>query len=378
MIFVDLSTFVQTLKVIFSRKWRSPKRILWTCISLFFVTTVYTLNVIFRLMDEILFHGYRKMTIRPPLIIAANPRSGTTYLHRLLCLDGESFTYFRLYHTIFPSITLYRIFDFFAWIDTRTGRTLSKFIEWMNRLFFGGWEHIHTMGLDRAEEDEALFLYNFATPALYMLFPVFRDVASLRFADSLPEWKQKEIARYYRRSVQRFLYATGSEQKIFLLKSVLFNSRMKIVTSVFPDARVVYLVRNPYEVLPSTINMFTKMWKLHSPEIPKDSDVTREWARLGIDYYRYFHDNRNLMDRSNYLALLYSDLVLDPVGMVKKIYDTFNMTMSRELLDRLENEAGENNNFKSNHDYSLEEYGIDREWVYNELRDIFDEYGLEP
>jgi len=376
MIFVDLSTFFQALKCVFSRRWRSPRRILWTFLSLFAVTAVYLLNSFCRLLDELLFPGYRKVTVRRPLIITANPRSGTTFLHRLISLDRETFACFSLYQTIFPSIVMYRLFSLFGKIDGCCGRPFSKCLAWMDRRFFGGWNGMHSIGLERTEEDEALFLFNFATPALYMLFPFFREVPALRFGDLLRERKRKALARYYEASVKRFLYASGGGNRIFLAKSVLFSSRMKIITGLFPDARVVYLVRNPYEALPSTIGLFTAMWRVHSPDIPKNSEESREWARLCIDYFRYFNANRDLLG-SRLMTVDYDDLKRDPAGVVKRIYRTFGIALGPAFADRLDRESARNNNFRSNHRYSLEEYGIERDWVSRELKDMFDEYGLK-
>jgi hypothetical protein len=376
MIFVDLDTFFRAIRLVFSRKWRSPRRVIWTFISIFSVTAVYMVNVLFRLLDEILFPGYRAARARPPLIITASPRSGTTFLNRLLCFDKKTFVYFRLYHTLFPSITIWRIIDFFIWIDRAAGGVLSKIIRMMNHVFFRGWENIHAMGLQRPEEDEALFLFNFATPAVYMLFPFFEEMPELGSVDRLPEWKRKEIARYYEGCVKRLIYAYGGEDATFLLKSVMFTGRMNTLLEVFPDARVVYLVRDLREVLPSTIDMFSAFWRVHSPEIPKDSDLARQWARLSIEYYRTFREQRDLIKPSNYLAVLYADLVADPAGTVKKIYQAFNLTLTPAFLARLREEAANQHDFRSNHEYSLAEYGIDPDHICRELGDIYDEYGL--
>lgn len=377
MIFVDISTFLLALRWIVSEPWRSPKRILWTGISIVAVTSVYMVNVIGRLLDELFFPAYRDVKVLPPLVIAANPRSGSTYLHRLLCRDRETFAYFRLYHTLFPAVTLYRLFDFFLWLDRVTGRPLTRLVGWLERRLFGGWEHVHDIGLGRAEEDEGLFLFPFATPALYMLFPFFREVPGLRFADGLPEWKRKAVAGYYESSVKRFLYATGSGNRIFLMKSVLFAGRMKLMAGVFPDARVVYLVRDPCEAIPSAVNMFTTFWSAHSPDIPKDSERAREWARLFVDYYRYFHENRQLLDGGRLMAVRFADLVSDPAGTVRRIYGRFGLSLRPELVESVANDSKRHEGGGEGRNHTLEEYGIDRQWVLAELEDIYTEYGLE-
>lgn len=73
---------------------------------------VSLINIIIRLLDELLFPNYKQISIKQPVFIIGNPRSGTTFLHRLMCIDEEKFVFNLMYHTTFPSITLYRVIQF--------------------------------------------------------------------------------------------------------------------------------------------------------------------------------------------------------------------------------------------------------------------------
>ena len=56
-------------------------------------------------LDEILFRGYRDIEIRQPTFVLGVPRSGTTFLHRLLAHDPQ-FTTFSTWECFFaPSIS---------------------------------------------------------------------------------------------------------------------------------------------------------------------------------------------------------------------------------------------------------------------------------
>ena len=57
-----------------------------------------------RLMDELFFRGYKDVDLSDPVFIISNPRCGTTFLHRLLCLDKDRYTFTLLYHTLLPSV----------------------------------------------------------------------------------------------------------------------------------------------------------------------------------------------------------------------------------------------------------------------------------
>lgn len=93
------------------------------------ILIVTLINFISRLLDELLFPNYKDIKIKQPVFIISNPRSGTTFLHRLMCLDEEKFVYNLLYHTTFPSITFYRIIQFSVPLTTRLG---SHYINSLN------------------------------------------------------------------------------------------------------------------------------------------------------------------------------------------------------------------------------------------------------
>jgi hypothetical protein len=338
---------------------------------------IQVLNRLMRLLDELFFAPYRDTKVAETLIIAANPRSGTTLLHRLLALDEETFTTFNLHHVLFPSISMHKLFRLLQ----GPFKVLS---DWFYDNIFVRWEGMHRVELGEPEEDEALLFFSFVSGSIYILFPFFDEVRAPRFADRLPKHRRNALVRYYRNCVQRFLFATGRARgdsgrsgRVFLLKSVFFASRLEIMHEVFPDARIVYLIRDPYKTIPSFVSTFsTLFWKIHSPEIPENSSSYRQWARLGVDYYHYFQKRRQIFG-SSLLTLSYQDLTTRPVEMIMHIYDYFGMTVRDSFKVRLESEVERNKGYKSGHTYSLERYGLSRDWIYRELKNIFDAYQIK-
>jgi hypothetical protein len=54
----------------------------------------------------------------------------------------------------------------------------------------------------------------------------------------------------------------------------------------FPDATFVYLVRHPYDAIPSLMSLFHAIWSLYAPEIAKASPKSYAVAQMGFEYYR--------------------------------------------------------------------------------------------
>jgi len=373
--YIHLKTF---FKIIYLQCFKhfSVKRLLITVLFLVLFSIVSFLVIFFRLVDEILFPGYRKVEIKKPVFIIANPRSGTTFLHRLFCLDDERYGYTLLYHTILPSITIFKIIDFFGAIDRRIGRPMRRTFDYLDGIFFKGWENIHPMGFNQSEEDEGTFIFTLITSGIFLLCPYMDEISYVRFPDTMPEKDRKALAAYYKSSLQRFMYAMGTD-KIFLSKNVMSTGRLDTIIETFPDARIVYVVRSPYEAVPSFISMFSAAWKAHSPEIPEDSPYHRAWGYLAMDYYTYFHEHIRQLPEQQWYTLKYEDLVHAPKAEMIKIYNHFGMPVSGTFEERLNKASGRAKKYKSGHSYSLEQYGMTREEVLAQLEPVFDKYGFE-
>ncbi|HZH68724.1 MAG TPA: sulfotransferase [Chitinophagales bacterium] len=373
--YIHIKTFA---KIVYLQCFKhfSIRRFLITILFVALFVVVSAVVLVFRLLDEILYPNYRKLKIEKPVFIIANPRSGTTFLHRLFCLDEERYGYTLLYHTIFPSITIFKIIDFLGKIDRKIGRPMRKTFDYLDGVFFKGWEDIHPMGFNQSEEDEGTFIFTLITSGIFLLCPYMDEIDYVKFPDLMSDKERKKLSAYYKSSIQRFMYALGSD-KIFLSKNVMSTGRLNTIIDLFPDARIVYIVRSPYKAVPSFISMFSAAWKLHSPEIPETSKYHRAWGDLAINYYLYFHENIQRLPEKQWYTLKYEDLVENPHGEMTKIYNHFDMNVSDTFNERLQNASGRSKNYRSGHSYSLEQYGMTKNDVLSELEPIFDKYKFE-
>ena len=87
--YFDIKAFVRyNFRAFFKTKGKhyqlTPKRILVLLVWLILFIPAQILNRIFFLFDDLLFPGYRSQEVKQPVFIIGNPRSGTTFLHRLL------------------------------------------------------------------------------------------------------------------------------------------------------------------------------------------------------------------------------------------------------------------------------------------------------
>ncbi len=348
-------------------------------IGLIYILSVFIvglLSAVTRLLDEILFPNYKNIIVKQPVFIISNPRSGTTFLHRLMCLDEEKFVSNIMYQTIFPSITFFRMIQFFNTIDKKIpGNPLHRLLNFINQHFFGGWDDIHATGFNKSEEDEGLHFVSGISPSIGLATPFLKEFSDLYIPDRLDVKTKENIKNYYKATVQRWMYALGSN-KLYLGKTVMSSGRLEMLHEIFPDVKIIFLIRNPYQAIPSFTSMFAEPWKVLHPDIEKTSEAYREWGELGIEYYKYFNLQKENFKKENFITIPYTDLIAAPKDTVLKIYTQLKLEISPAFLEKLDKATEKATRYNSKHSYTLDEYAFDKQHIYNELKFIFEEYGF--
>jgi hypothetical protein len=123
------------------------------------------------------------------------------------------------------------------------------------------------------------------------------------------------------------------------------------------------------------MSVFYPVWQAHSPDLPKDSKVSKAYALLAV---RWFHTPFNFRTKINpaRCCIDFRDLTRDPVHAIEKLYAHFGWTPSEAFLKRLTAAVQQEKEFRSKHEYTLEEYGLSKEWIQQELGAVLDFYAL--
>ena len=329
-----------------------------------------------RLLDHLLFPSFRQQQVHAPVFIIAPPRSGTTLLQKLMSMDEERFVPTKLYQAIFPSIAIQKGIRAFSGFDLRCGGLVHKLLHWAERRWFGAWDDLHPMRLNEPEEDDGFFVYTFVTEAIYLLFPFVDELWEAGFADALPPDERRKLMEYYRSCLQRQLYVNGPEKTI-LSKATQLSGAVQCLMEEFPDAKFITIVRHPYQSVASHVSLFYPAWTAHSPEVGRDSAVCKAYGGLALQWYRHLFELRSMIPEGQYFCVQYADLVGAPVDVVENAYRYFEFGLTDEFHARLEAATQRQREFKSLHRYSLEEFGLSREWIQAEIGDILDAYCLQ-
>src|SRR5215216_2360037 len=89
-------------------------------------------------LDDLLFRGHKTQPIEKPLFILGNLRSGSTFLHRLLSRDSETFTSLTIWDIyLTPSVTQKKITQWVARLDLKLGGHLHRLLREFDRRTLG-------------------------------------------------------------------------------------------------------------------------------------------------------------------------------------------------------------------------------------------------
>jgi hypothetical protein len=80
------------------------------------------------------------------------------------------------------------------------------------------------------------------------------------FDKTLDPHERRLVFSYYEAVVKRHVFARGAQSKVFLSKNPPFTMRLDSLRTTFPDARLVCLLRDPLESVPSMVSYIAAVW----------------------------------------------------------------------------------------------------------------------
>ena len=142
------------------------------------------------------------------------------------------------------------------------------------------------------------------------------------------------------------LWNTGGTQ--FLSKNPPHTGRVKELVKMFPNAKFIYLMRNPYTVFESTRNFFTNTiqpLKLEdiSPEA-LEQNVLSIYAKL---YHKYEAD-KQFIPEGNLMEVKFEDFEADAMAMTEHIYKSLSIPGFEEASPAINRYIGGKKGYKKN------------------------------
>jgi hypothetical protein len=264
----------------------------------------------------------------PPIFVIGFWRSGTTLLHSMLCQDKRA-GYVTTFQGVFPNLVLTQK----KWLKKFTNTILPK-----NRPFDG-----YAMDMDFPQEEDFAMM-SLQPRSIYQMFYFPKDYNEIYkkelYFENLPEkerqhWKDKYLSLQF-----KALKNTGGVR--FISKNPCNIFRIKTLMELYPDARFIFIYRNPYSVVESLYKFANQV--LPGSELQHlEGGIPREYfARLYKDALHEYMNVRKRIKPANLIEIRYEDFKQRPVDMIREIYSQFNMPGFHDALPRMESYLSKN------------------------------------
>ncbi len=267
-----------------------------------------------------------------PVIIIGHWRTGSTLLHNLLALDPR-FVAPSLFQVTFP--------EGFLVADRYFRPIMGKVLRHrpMDKV---------ELGFDDPQEDEfALLKLTGHSPLLKLIFPVKNEYAILNRESYIPSRKE-ERQQWQRQFLDYCRRIRRDSGKRLLLKNPMHSLRIPLLLETFPNARFIYIHRDPCMVVASSLHL----WKI----MAKDNQLKGRCFFPGIEevtdglglFYQVIEEELNKLDRSQYCTVTYEDLDANPVKEVRKVYQSFGLDFTPETENRIGRYREQTKHFRKN------------------------------
>src|SRR5215471_19858969 len=283
--------------------------------------------------------------VRRPIFISGLPRSGTTFLHSLLAEDPANLVP-RVWQTIHPYP-----------LKRGTHRDLrAKRVARQLRLFgllAPNFRRMHPIDAASPQECSEITAHVFAS----LRFDTTYRVPSYR--RWLDETGHDAAYRFHRRFLQHLQHqAAGGGRWVLKCPDHVFA--LAAIRTVYPDARLVFVHRDPLAVLLSVARLTETLRRPFTRSIDKveigrqDSDrwLTATELMIAAAQEQRFAEP--------IFHVHYLDLIQDPLGTVAALYRHFGESLQPAVAGRIGRliEAKPNGGYRA-HGSRLDDYGLD-------------------
>lgn len=354
--------------------WR-PKRLLALALFVPVFLMVQLVHWVGFLLDDILFPAYRDVRVSEPLFVVGLPRSGTSYLQRVLAMD-EGTTTMRLWEIVLaPSVTERKVALALLAADRGLGRPLGRLIDWVRGRALAWMDDVHPVDPNEPEEDFLTLLAAFACFLLIVPFPAHPELWRLTRFDEWDPAEREPLLSFYASCLQRHLYVVGANRRL-LSKNPSFTPFARSLADVFPDARFLCCVRDPREAVPSQLSSVADGMRFFGV------DVAEPWIRDRIvsmmeRYADHALEVSASLPEDRWMFVPLVELREDLAGTVESAYARFGWTADEAFRSALRAQSREARRHRSTHDYQAEQFGLSSEELESRFAAFIERFAFD-
>src|SRR2546423_2219018 len=309
--------------------------------------------------DRELYPNISCQEIHQPIFIVGLPRSGTSVLHRLLAADPQHRAPL-MWEVRSPSPPTHAS-------EKRRIQSATQSCSLFNWLV-PPFRYVHTVGAEVPQECVSLMTPTFLSDQFDAMY----------YVPSYRTWFFRQDLRpayeYHRRFLQHLQFRRAARR--WILKAPTHMFAMPTLMSVYPDALFVQTHRTPIDAMASVSSLVTILRNAFSDAV--DPFIV---CREAIDYWAEtmdkFLSERDRLAGNRICDIQYDEIRREPIDAVRRIYEYFGWTLSREAEQRMRVlVANQAERQSANHRYDLSQFGSSAQEVLSVFATYCQRFGL--
>ena len=256
-----------------------------------------------------------------PIIITGSPRSGTTFLQTLLAEIPENDVP-RCWEVVYPHLAPHES----RWRDFRPLR-MERQLRYFKRLA-PDLHKVHPISAWSPQECTEIQAHVFQS----LRFSSTYNIPSYR--KWLDDHGYRAAYGFHKRFLQHLQHQHGRQQ--WILKSPDHVFALDAMLSTYPDARVVFVHRDPIKVLPSNAHLIEIIRAPFTTRIDRweiGRQLTADLASGAANMIEAARTGR--IPSSRLFHLYFSDLVSRPLDSILRLYRHFGLSITASAAERI-------------------------------------------
>lgn len=302
-------------------------------------------------LDRAFSRRLRAQRVQRPIVLVGNPRTGTTFLQRFLCDQGYGVG-MEVWQMLYPSLALQGLL-----------RPFLPLLEAVSPAKYHSTK-AHETSLTSVETDDVAVLFRYFDGFfLYGFFLAFDEEDHLaRFEPSVRDTSDRDFD-WLEELWRRNLVSRGAETAIAKLFSL--GPRLPRFLERFPDARILYMARDPVEILPSGMSLVSGVldnaFGFHRlPDEVKARWYERMYTAL-VELLRRFHADwtRGAIPRDRVHVVRYDRMMRDFGGLMDELHAFLGVEPTEAQRRAIAAQAEIQRAYRSGHTYDVARFGLD-------------------
>lgn len=290
---------------------------------------------------------------KDPIFILGFYRSGTSFTHQFLSQD-ERLGFHTTYQMIFPEVML------------TTEKGFSRFLNFICRVF-KIQDPIHRVPMDfnyPGEEDGTMTTAINPRGAQWGFFFPKRMDEYLRKYVLFDGVSDEELGKW--KDDMHFLYkkiSMANNGKQLILKSPPNTARIKVLLSMYPNAKFIFIHRDPFDVYSSN-KRFRKVTNRIYAMGSRDVDMNQQILEMYSKTMERYLQEKDLIPNGQLIEVAYDEMMRNPMEIMEKVYNTLHLPDFAQTEEKMKSYISSQRDFVPlKHELPLDEKTAVEQWL---------------